>query len=103
MSYDAKLDSRQVPSAEAGALNRIGEERVRVLLAQLAPDQRDVLLLRLVGDLTIEQIAQTLDKPRGAVKALQRRGLASLSKLLEAQARAQDPAEAEVESRTVTW
>jgi RNA polymerase sigma factor (sigma-70 family) len=61
----------------------LGAERVRALCDRLVPDQRDVLLLRLLGDLSIEQIAGTLGKSKGAVKALQRRGLAAIGRLLE--------------------
>ncbi len=63
---------------EAEALDRIGDERVRRLLATLSPDQQDVLLLRLVADLTVDEIATALGKRPGAVKALQRRALATL-------------------------
>ena len=67
-----------------GAVERsLGVERVRALCERLVPDQRDVLLLRLLGDLSIEQIAGTLGKSNGAVKALQRRGLAAVGRLLE--------------------
>jgi RNA polymerase sigma-70 factor (ECF subfamily) len=61
----------------------LGAERVRALCERLVPDQRDVLLLRLLGDLSIEQIAGALGKSNGAVKALQRRGLAAVGRLLE--------------------
>jgi RNA polymerase sigma factor (sigma-70 family) len=61
----------------------LGAERVRALCDRLVPDQRDVLLLRLLGDLSIEQIAGTLGKSKGAIKALQRRGLAAVGRLLE--------------------
>ena len=50
-------------------------ERVRAAIAELPPDQRAVLLLRIIGDLTIEQIAEAVGKRPGAVKALQRRAL----------------------------
>jgi len=68
------------PSAEHDALRRLSAERVQRLCEQLVPDQRDVLLLRLVGGLTVEEVAAGLDKSPGAVKALQRRGLAALRK-----------------------
>jgi RNA polymerase sigma factor (sigma-70 family) len=58
-------------------------ERVRSLCDQLAPDQRDVLLLRLLGRFTIDEIAEVLGKGSGAVKALQRRGLRAVGRLLE--------------------
>lgn len=60
---------------EEDALARLGAEWVRELLDGLTPDQRDVLLLRIVGDLTVEQVAEVLGKRAGAVKMLQRRGL----------------------------
>lgn len=56
----------------------LDEQRVVAALAELAPDQRAVLLLRIVGDLTIEEIAHALGKRPGAVKALQRRALRRL-------------------------
>ncbi len=57
------------------ALDRLGDERVRAAMAALPDDQRTVLLLRILGDLTIEEIAAAVDKRPGAVKALQRRAL----------------------------
>jgi RNA polymerase sigma factor (sigma-70 family) len=53
-------------------------ERVQAAIAELPGDQRSVLLLRIVGDLTIEQIAEAMGKRPGAVKALQRRALRKL-------------------------
>jgi RNA polymerase sigma-70 factor (ECF subfamily) len=62
---------------------RLGTARVRELCAPLSVDQRDVLLLRLVAGLTVEQVAETVGKSVGATKALQRRGLAALQRELE--------------------
>jgi RNA polymerase sigma factor (sigma-70 family) len=61
----------------------LGVERVRTLCERLVPGQRDVLLLRLLGDLSNEQVAEALGKTTGAVKALQRRGLLAIGRLLE--------------------
>lgn len=63
---------------EDDALGQLVSERVHVLLAALAPDQRDVLLLRILADMGVEQVAEALGKTQGAVKALQRRGLEAL-------------------------
>lgn len=60
---------------EHEALQRLSAERVRGLCDRLVPDQRDVLLLRLVGGLTLQDVAAALGKSKGAVKALQRRAL----------------------------
>jgi RNA polymerase sigma factor (sigma-70 family) len=64
--------------AEAEALARIDEQWMRSLLRRLSEDQQSVLLLRVLGDLTVEQPARVLGRSQGAVKALQRRGLAAL-------------------------
>lgn len=63
---------------EDDALAAIGTQRVEEMVRVLPPDQRDVLLLRVVADLTVDQVAEALGKSPGAVKALQRRGLAAL-------------------------
>lgn len=71
-----------VASAEDQALGGIEHEAVLAVLRQLPEDQREVLTLRLVGDLTVAQIAQIQGRSTGAVKALQRRGLARLRSIL---------------------
>ena len=53
------------------------------LCAELSDDQREVLILRIVGDLTVEQVSLIVDKSIGAVKALQRRALTSLRRRVE--------------------
>jgi RNA polymerase sigma-70 factor (ECF subfamily) len=63
--------------------NALAAERIRVLCDQLAPDQRDVLILRVVARLSVDQVATTLGKTPGAVKALQRRGFRALSRILQ--------------------
>lgn len=69
------------PSAEALALDSIGEQQAIALLDTLSPEQREVLLLRIIGDLTVEQVAEVVGKTAGAVKALQHRGLARLRRV----------------------
>lgn len=84
------LDDRE-PSAgatacaEDEALANLGSERARALLGGLTPDQRDVITLRVLADLSLEQVALTLGKRTGAVKALQRRGLDALRRELQRQ------------------
>jgi RNA polymerase sigma-70 factor (ECF subfamily) len=68
---------------EDEVLRRLSVERVRNLCGRLAPDQRDVLLLRLVSAMTVEDAAAALGKSPTAVKALQRRALASIRRLFE--------------------
>jgi RNA polymerase sigma factor (sigma-70 family) len=68
---------------EEDALVRVGTDEVHRLCAALPDDQRSVLLLRILADLTIEQVAQAIGRSVGATKALQRRGLRALRTRLE--------------------
>jgi RNA polymerase sigma-70 factor (ECF subfamily) len=65
---------------EGEALDALGLERVRSMVERLTADQRAVLLLRFVGDLSLEEIANVIGRPVGAVKQLQRRALRSLKR-----------------------
>ena len=81
--YEADRDTRTTASAEDVAVESVHTQQVRRLLDGLGDDQRDVLVLRILGDLTVEQVALALGKSEGAVKQLQRRGLISLRASLE--------------------
>lgn len=83
VEWTSQDDPRQSSSAEAEALGSLGDTDARTLLDSLSGDQREVLVLRIFADLTIEQIAAVLGKRPGAVKALQRRGLEALRKKLD--------------------
>ncbi len=67
---------------EEDAFRELDMATVRSLVGRLSPDQQSVLLLRIVGDLTVEEVARVVGKRRGAVKALQRRGLVALEREL---------------------
>ena len=68
---------------EDDVLTRLGTETVHRMCAGLPADQRSVLLLRVLADLTVEQVAAVMDRSVGSVKALQRRGLRRLRADLE--------------------
>jgi RNA polymerase sigma-70 factor (ECF subfamily) len=74
--------TERADDAAEEALVRLGRERVRRILADLSEDQRTVLLLRFVADMSIDDVAKAVGKRPGAVKALQRRGLAAVKRLL---------------------
>ena len=76
---EAALLEQAGGDAEDDALAALGVQRVLDLCARLTPDQRSVLLLRVLGDLSTEQVAAVVGKRPGAVKALQRRALLTLS------------------------
>ena len=68
---------------EDDVLARVGTEDVERLCGTLPADQRSVLLLRILADLTVEQVAAVMDRSVGSVKALQRRGLRTLRDRVE--------------------
>jgi RNA polymerase sigma factor (sigma-70 family) len=69
------LEETGTDEADEAALRQVATQRVRCLLGQLTPDQQEVILLRVFGDLAVDDVARVLGKTPGAVKALQRRGL----------------------------
>jgi RNA polymerase sigma-70 factor (ECF subfamily) len=69
---------RTAPSAEDVAMARADTAETLSRLAVLTQDQRSVLLLRIVAELSLAETAEVLGKPVGAVKALQHRALARL-------------------------
>ena len=66
-------------SLEAAAQNNT----VRTALKKLTQDQQQVIILKFLEGWSNKEVAETLQKPVGAVKALQSRGLASLRKILQ--------------------
>jgi RNA polymerase sigma-70 factor (ECF subfamily) len=84
------LDERVV--AEHSDPARIAEveaerARLRRAISRLTPDQQQVIVLRYVEGFSIQEIARVLDRPDGAVKALQHRAIANLRNLLETKVR----------------
>jgi RNA polymerase sigma-70 factor (ECF subfamily) len=70
-------------NTEDDALRGLSAERVGRILARLSPDQQNVILLRVLGELSTEQVAEIVGKTPGAVKALQHRGLEAIRTELE--------------------
>jgi RNA polymerase sigma-70 factor (ECF subfamily) len=60
--------------------------RVKAALGALQPTQRDVLSLRIIAGLTLEQTAQVIGTSVDAVKAAQRKGLAKVRGTMPPQA-----------------
>ena len=68
-------------SAESEALGRMTGEAALRLVHGLPADQRDVLLLRVVADLPVEEVATVLERSADAVRQLHRRALLRLREL----------------------
>ena len=70
-------------SAEAGALESIGQKSMLELIEDLSAEQRQVLILKFVFNFSNAEAATILGKSEGAIKSLQHRALVSLQKQLE--------------------
>jgi RNA polymerase sigma-70 factor, ECF subfamily len=64
------------------ALDRIEQSQVRSALMRLTSDQRQVIILRFLEGWDNDETARLMDKPYGAIKALQHRALETLKRLL---------------------
>jgi RNA polymerase sigma-70 factor (ECF subfamily) len=80
---DSDLAAHVGGDVEDDVLLRVGTESVHTLCGLLPDDQRTVLLLRILADLTVEQVAQVMGRSVPSVKALQRRGLRALRDRIE--------------------
>lgn len=80
VEYDGEADTRTTVSAEEIVIHRAATRRILAVLDDLSDDQREALTLRVVADLTLEQVARVMNKSVGAVKQLQRRALLNLKK-----------------------
>jgi RNA polymerase sigma-70 factor (ECF subfamily) len=67
---------------EGDGLRAIGTRSALARIAALPPAQAEVVLLRVVGDLSVEDVAAIVGRRPGAVRALQHRALQRLAKEL---------------------
>lgn len=81
VEYDPLDDPRVTPSAEDHVLT--GATGASQLLSGLRPEYRQVIALRILGELTIDEVAEVLGRSPGAVKQLQRRALIALRNELD--------------------
>lgn len=82
VEFDPGRHAGVAESAEQEALERDAAATVEALLAPLRPDHREVLALRVVADLGLEQTAEVMGRSVGSVKQLQRRALIALRETL---------------------
>lgn len=82
--YEPDDDPRRADSAETVALVSDETDQVKALLADLSPDQADVMLLRVLGGLTVAEVAAATGRTEGSVKQLQRRAVNRLEQRLRA-------------------
>jgi RNA polymerase sigma-70 factor, ECF subfamily len=62
---------------------QLDHEELNRMLDDLTDEQRKVIQLRFMADMSIQEVAKTLGRTEGSVKALQHRGLQSLARRLQ--------------------
>lgn len=84
VTVDAPPGSIEVEGGdvEEEVMASLGTDWTTAVLAALTDEQKQVLSLRVVADLSLEDTAAVMGKRVGAVKALQRRALAAVKKQL---------------------
>jgi len=68
---------------EDEVFTQIESRKVRKVLWELPENQRQAVVLKFLEGMENQEIAQTMNKPIGAVKALQHRGLQAIRKKLK--------------------
>jgi RNA polymerase sigma-70 factor (ECF subfamily) len=83
---DASLDPEMENHMEEDPYSRVARsltsDRLQNALSTLSPEQRDVVIMRIIGEMPIGEVAQALGKSEDAIKGLQRRGLIALRDVL---------------------
>lgn len=59
-------------------------EQIKAHLADLKEDYQEVIVLHYINDLSIKEIAKTIDKPEGTIRVMIHRGLKELRGILSA-------------------
>ncbi|MFO7777945.1 MAG: sigma-70 family RNA polymerase sigma factor [Nitriliruptoraceae bacterium] len=86
---EAATETDELPGdddPEAETLAGLGFGRLEPALRTLTEEQRTVLLLRVIGDLSVAEVARITGKRSGAVKQLQRRAVDAMRRHLRAAA-----------------
>jgi len=79
----ARLDRPAGIDVAGEAVGNVSTGLLYELLDELTDDQRNVVVLRMVAGLTLDEVATALGKNLGAVTQLQRRGLAALRRRID--------------------
>lgn len=78
VSLDPEMENAMEEDPYSRVERSLTNARLQSALSTLNPDQRDVIILRIIGEMPICEVAQALGKSEDAVKGLQRRGLIAL-------------------------
>lgn len=83
LDQELEIPANEDAQPHTNIADEMEKQELRVALALLTPEQRQVVTLKYLENLENAEIAQALQKPIGAVKSLQHRALATLRRILE--------------------
>jgi RNA polymerase sigma-70 factor, ECF subfamily len=75
----APVEVEAVTAPDSAGDELIAREAITDLVRDLSPDQADVVLLRVVGGLNVEEVAEIVGKSPGAIRVIQHRALRRLA------------------------
>jgi len=82
VSLEPDLDQADEADTEADSEQRLAQEKVRAALAQLTPEQQNVVVLKFMEGYSNAEVGALMNKPEGAIKSLQHRALVALKRAL---------------------
>jgi RNA polymerase sigma-70 factor (ECF subfamily) len=82
LPLDTESRADQAYEPHYALAEKMSNQQLRDALTLLTPDQRQVIALKYLEDWNNKEIAQTMNKPVGAIKALQHRGLEALRRIM---------------------
>ncbi len=75
----AQAERRHAPDASEEAERSLALERAIATVRSLPPDQAEAVLLRVVAELSVDEVATIMGRSEGAVRVLMHRGLKRLA------------------------
>lgn len=85
VELDETLESADQEKPENRIFESLERQQIQSAIRMLTPDQRQVIALRFLEDWSNEEVALTLQKPVGAIKALQHRALTALRSFIRSE------------------
>jgi RNA polymerase sigma-70 factor, ECF subfamily len=82
MSIDEHNLDETLADASQALTGKMEFEELYAALQRLREDYREILVLRFIDDLSIDEVSQVMNRSPGAVRVLQHRALAALRKIL---------------------
>jgi RNA polymerase sigma-70 factor (ECF subfamily) len=87
VSADGELQApNPLETADVALESLSTDQAISALVRDLSPDQAEVVLLRVVAGLSVEEVAQIMGKSPGSVRVLQHRALRRLARIWERRA-----------------